>query len=62
MVTHIHAKAFAGTRGGGDDILKKCFRISIYLNVKLIVLPKFFILEAFNIEKGFHIHKVLRSG
>ena len=27
MVTHIHAKAFAGTRGGGggggDDILKK---------------------------------------
>ena len=25
---------------GGNDILKKCFRISIYLNVKLIVLPK----------------------
>ena len=33
MVTHIHAKAFAGTRGGGGDILKKWFRISIYLNV-----------------------------
>ena len=25
---------------GGNDISKKCFRISIYLNVKLIVLPK----------------------
>ena len=23
--THIHAKAFAGTRGGGDDILKNVF-------------------------------------
>ena len=26
MVTHIHAKAFAGTRGGGGDILKNGFR------------------------------------
>ena len=26
MVTHIHAKAFAGTReGGGEDILKNVF-------------------------------------
>ena len=25
MVTHTHAKAFAGTRGGGDDILKNVF-------------------------------------
>ena len=32
MVTHIHAKAFAGTRGGGGGV-KKWFRISIYLNV-----------------------------
>ena len=41
MVTHMQAKAFAGTRGGGgNDILKKSFLIPIYLNVKLIVLPK----------------------
>ena len=39
MVTHIQAKAFAGTHGGGE-ILKKCFLISIYFNVKLIILPK----------------------
>ena len=35
MLTRIHAKAFAGTRGG-DDILEKCFRISVHLNVKLV--------------------------
>ena len=29
-----------GGLGGGNDILKKCLQISIYLNVKLIVLPK----------------------
>ena len=41
MVTHIQAKAFAGTQGGGGMIFKKkCFLISIYFNVKLIVLPK----------------------
>ena len=43
MVTHNHAKAFAGTRGGGGGemiFLKKCLQISIYLNVKLIVLPQ----------------------
>ena len=37
MVTHIHAKAFAGTRGwgggGGLGYFKKWFRISTYLNV-----------------------------
>ena len=45
-VTHIQAKAFAGIPGGGggggggkDDSFKKCFLISIYFNVKLIVLP-----------------------
>ena len=50
------------TGGGGMIFLKKSFRISIYLNVKLIVLPKINIFEAFNIENGFHSHKVLRSG
>ena len=42
MVTHMQAKPFAGTRGGGggNDILKKCFRIPIYRNVKVIVLTK----------------------
>ena len=48
MVTYIQAKAFAGTRGGGGDdtcILKKCFLISIYFNVKLIVLPNFIFLK-----------------
>ena len=29
-----------GGGGGGNDIKKKSFRISIYFNVKLIVLPK----------------------
>ena len=44
MVTHIHAKAFVGTREGGgvNDILKNGFRFlyTVYLNVKLIVLPQ----------------------
>ena len=39
----------------------KCFLISICLNVKRIVQPIFFIFEAFNMENGFHFHKVLKS-
>ena len=62
MVTHIQAKAFAGTRGGGGGvILKKVFWI-VYFNGELIVLPKIYIFLAFNIENRFHCHKVLRSG
>ena len=38
MVTHIQAKAFAGT--WGERHFKKRLLISIYFNVKLIVLPK----------------------
>ena len=36
--------------------------ISIYFNVKLIVLPKFYIFEPFYMENGFHCRKVLRLG
>ena len=66
MVTHIQAKDFAGTRGGGVEmIFQKCFLISIYFNVKLLVLPKNFISLKhliWKIENGFHCHKVLRIG
>ena len=63
MVTHIHAKAFAGTRGGGGGgggggYFKKWFRISIYLNVN----PNFTSLKHLISKTDFAAIKYLGQG
>ena len=47
---------------GGDVILKNVFGFQYILMQNWLFYQNIYIFEAFNIENGFHSHKVLMSG
>ena len=58
MVTHNHAKAFAGTRGGGggDDILKNVFGF-LYTSLKHLISKTDFTVIKYSGQGSFKVKK-----